>query len=87
MVVLADGAFPSHDRPLEALRQAGTLICCDGGANHLLGYPRQPDVIVGDLDSLNQEAQTAFSDRLVSRPSQQSNDLEKALQWAAEQFP
>lgn len=85
VVVLADGAFPTHERPLAALREAGTLICCDGGANQLLGQPRLPDVVLGDLDSLNEQAHAAFGDRLVKLPSQQSNDLEKALKWAAEQ--
>ena len=85
VVVLADGAFPTHDRPLAALREAGTLICCDGGANQLLGHSRQPDVVLGDLDSLNEQAHAAFSDRLVKLPAQQSTDLEKALKWAAEQ--
>ncbi len=85
VVVLADGAFPTHDRPLAALREAGTLICCDGGANLLLGQPRQPDVVLGDLDSLSEQAHAAFGDRLVMLPAQQSSDLEKALRWAAEQ--
>jgi thiamine pyrophosphokinase len=38
--------------------------------------------VVGDLDSLSEEARSALHDRLVELPSQQSNDLEKALRWA-----
>lgn len=83
VIVLADGAFPTHHRPLEALHKAGTLICCDGAANYLLGRSPEPDMVVGDLDSLSTEARAAFHDRLVELPSQQANDLEKALQWAA----
>ena len=83
VVVLADGAFPTHDWPLATLRDAGTLICCDGSANPLVGQPRQPDVVLGDLDSLNEQARAAFGDRLVKLSSQQSNDLEKALKWTA----
>lgn len=83
VVVLADGAFPAHHRPLETLRKAGTLICCDGAANSLVGHSLEPDAVVGDLDSLSEEARSAFHDRLVELPSQQSSDLEKALQWAA----
>ncbi|MFB0515560.1 MAG: thiamine diphosphokinase [Candidatus Neomarinimicrobiota bacterium] len=83
VVILADGDFPTHHRPLEALRRAGTLICCDGAANHLLGRFPEPDVVVGDLDSISADARFAFRDRLVELPSQQSNDLEKALKWAA----
>ena len=83
VVILADGLFPTHRRPLEVLSGAGTLICCDGAANHLPERFPRPDVVVGDLDSLSAAARSAFHDRLVQLPSQQSSDLEKALQWAA----
>ena len=83
VVILTDGVFPTHGRPLEVLRKAGTLICCDGAANKLIGWTPQPDAVVGDLDSLSEEARTAFHDRLVELPSQQSGDLEKALRWVA----
>ncbi len=83
VIILAAGAFPEHIRPLEALRGAGTLICCDGAADHLLEQARYPDVVVGDLDSISEEARAALKDRLVVLPSQQLNDLEKAIQWAA----
>jgi thiamine pyrophosphokinase len=81
VVILADGAFPTHPYPLSTLHSAGTLICCDGAANQLLGQVREPDVIVGDLDSISAKARTAFQDRLVELPSQVSSDLEKAIRW------
>ncbi len=84
VVILADGAFPTHDIPVEALHSAGTLICCDGAANRLVGQSPVPTVVVGDLDSLSAVARKGFGDRLVSLPSQQASDLEKALRWAAE---
>lgn len=85
VIILADGAFPAHPRPLEVLQQAGTLICCDGAADHLRRYPRQPDIVIGDLDSISDEAREAYATRLIYDPSQQRSDLEKAIQWAAEQ--
>ena len=36
------------------------------------------------MDSIDEEARTLFEDRLALYPSEQSNDLEKALQFAAE---
>ena len=82
VVILADGTFPSHRRPLEVLDRAGTIICCDGAANRFLKCSRKPDYVVGDLDSIDVEAHTMFQDRLVPLPSEQSSDLEKALQFA-----
>ena len=84
VVILADGAFPTHHIPVDALHGAGTLICCDGAANRLVGQSPAPTVVVGDLDSLSAAAREGFGDRLVSLPSQQASDLEKALLWAAE---
>lgn len=84
VVILADGAFPTHQRPLEVLERAGTIICCDGAANHFLERFRKPDYVVGDMDSIDEEARTQFKDRMALFPSEQSNDLEKALQFAAE---
>ena len=82
VIVLANGRFPTHHRPLEALRTAGTLLCCDGAADNLLTFTRSPDFVLGDLDSISPRARQAFANRLVELPSQQSGDLEKALQWA-----
>jgi thiamine pyrophosphokinase len=82
VIVLANGRFPTHHRPLEALRTAGTLLCCDGAAEILLAFARPPDFVLGDLDSISPRARAAFAGSLVELPSQQSGDLEKALQWA-----
>jgi len=82
VIVLANGRFPTHRRPLEALESAGTLLCCDGAADRLLGSSRLPDYVLGDLDSITPRARKAFADRLIELPSQQSGDLEKTLQWA-----
>ena len=85
VVILADGVFPTHQRPLEALHLAGTLICCDGAADQLLRRGITPHLVVGDLDSLSSAARKAFHDRLAPMPSQDTGDLEKALRRAAEE--
>lgn len=85
VVILADGAFPAHPYPLEALHSAGTLICCNGAADRLLDQALKPDVVVGDLDSISVDAREAYRDRLVEIPSQASSDLEKAIRWAVAQ--
>ena len=85
VVIVADGAFPTHAYPLSALDQAMTIICCDGAADQLLRRSITPHVVIGDLDSLSPQAKNAFGDRLVPLPSQQFSDLEKALRWAADE--
>lgn len=85
VVILANGAFPEHEIPLEILNSSGTLVCCDGAANALVNYPRKPDIVIGDLDSLSSEAMSHFYDILVQSESQETGDLEKAVIWLKDQ--
>ncbi len=78
-VILADGAFPTGREALEYLETAARVICCDGAARSLVAYGREPDRIVGDLDSLSDEFKKRFADRIEHVSEQESNDLSKAF--------
>ncbi len=78
-VVLANGSFPVHTIPLQRLDHASRVICCDGAAESLLAYGREPDVIVGDLDSLPAALATRFAAKVLHKPDQETNDLTKAV--------
>ena len=79
VVVLANGDFPTHPLPLFLLDQAKTVICCDGAAQKLLAWGREPHVITGDMDSLSIELSERFNDRIIPSSCQQTNDLTKAV--------
>jgi len=80
-VIVADGTFPTHDIPLGYLKNAKRIICCDGSAQNLLLTGMQPDAIVGDMDSLNDELANRFADRIYLDENQDTNDLTKAVSW------
>jgi thiamine pyrophosphokinase len=80
-VILADGSFPVHSIPLGYLRNARHIICCDGSVRNLIMTGLEPEAIVGDLDSLDQEMSYRFADRLFKDPDQETNDLTKAVKW------
>jgi len=84
VVVLADGSFPAHEIPLEYLRNAGHIICCDGSARSLVEAGFEPEAVVGDLDSLDSGLLNRFYDRLVRDDDQETNDLTKAVRWCRE---
>ena len=84
-VILADGAFPNGREALEYLEKADRVICCDGAARSLVAYGREPDRIVGDLDSLSEEFKKRFADRIEHVSEQESNDLSKAFRYCREQ--
>lgn len=80
-IILANGDFPVHKVPLDYLRNAGRIICCDGSADQLIKAGFIPEAIVGDLDSVSQEVSERFSDRLYQDRDQETNDLTKAVNW------
>lgn len=78
-VILADGSFPRRKRLLETLHGAARIVCCDGAAAKLLRAGLEPDLVVGDLDSLDPALRKRFKNRLVRESEQESNDLSKAF--------
>lgn len=59
------------------------VIAADGGANYCVEKKIEPDIIIGDGDSISDEAQEYFDDmRLSYVKDQNSTDLEKALRHA-----
>ncbi len=83
-VIVADGTFPQHNIPLEYLKIAKRIVCCDGSVGNLILTGMQPDAIVGDLDSLNDELANRFADRVFLDESQDTNDLTKAVSWCSD---
>ena len=78
VVVLANGNPPSHRHPLSILNNAATLICTDGAATNAVKLGRIPDVIIGDMDSMDEAHIPPESDVIVMS-SQHNTDLEKLV--------
>lgn len=82
--MVANGLFPRRKQTLQMLRQAEYIIACDGAVIELEKH-RQPDAIVGDLDSLPEELRCRYADRLHQVNEQETNDLTKAVNFAKKQ--
>ena len=78
IVILANGTFPTHPIPLEVLRQAKHVVCCDGAVK---SYPNA-DVVIGDGDSVP----VMYHDRLIRVDEQEDNDLTKATRYCLKNF-
>lgn len=83
-IILANGRFPRHAFPLSLLKEADTVIACDGAVNKLLEHGITPSFIVGDLDSVTDRIKELYLDRIFHNPDQETNDLTKAVKFAAE---
>lgn len=78
-VILASGLFPTTERALRYLREADFLACCDGAANACVAAGFEPDVIVGDGDSIAPNVMERYADRVVRIAEQETNDLSKTF--------
>ena len=59
---------------------SGPLIAADGGAAHCLDMGRSPDSVIGDMDSLGEDARAQLvSSKLLRIPEQDSTDFDKCL--------
>lgn len=79
-VILCDGDPPSKSLLLKEIEQSDFFIVTDGGAYTALKYELDPDVVIGDMDSFTASGDYSFT--IVKDDDQDSNDLEKALNYA-----
>lgn len=80
IAILADGTYPRAQYPLEILAQADIVICCDASVEKLKG--REPNFIVGDMDTLSPTLQEKYSDIIHKSSCQETNDLTKSFSFA-----
>lgn len=84
--ILANGAPPSHPLAVAAFRAARRLVCCDGAYPKALALGRDPDLVVGDGDSLTAEQKAALGGRFIHIAEQDTNDLDKAFRTVSTHF-
>lgn len=82
--IVADGAFPVNEIPLNYIKNAKRIICCDGSTESVVLAGMEPEAIVGDMDSINDEMANRFADRIFKDESQETNDLTKVVMWCHE---
>jgi thiamine pyrophosphokinase len=79
-VILCDGNPPDPVQFSAEAEPGVLLIAADGGARAAAGLGFEPDVIIGDLDSYEVTGNEKAS--VIHDPDQETNDLEKALNYA-----
>ena len=75
VVILANGDYPKHPTPLHILNDATTIICCDGAVNNLVKNGMEPQYILGDMDSIDNNLKSKYRDRMIKFSNQDENDL------------
>lgn len=79
-VVILGGGEATIDDLSGALKTGSTLVAADGGADAALAWGYQPDAVIGDFDSISNQAQQEIPKEKLHRiPEQDTTDFDKAL--------
>src|SRR6185312_12586989 len=86
IIIFANGELPDLEKARILLQENSYIICADGGTRHTLALAVQPNLIIGDMDSIEkgqlQELQkTGVSIELYPRDKNET-DLELAINQA-----
>ena len=88
-LICADGEWPPEPiwRPL--VEQADVIIACDGAFQQCLDRTVQPNIVIGDMDSVEEArfGQDNESVQWVRIEEQENSDLSKAIEHAAQHAP
>ncbi|MEM6906584.1 MAG: thiamine pyrophosphokinase, partial [Pseudomonadota bacterium] len=78
-VTLAGGGALEPSMLEEARLHAPHLVAADGAADRLMGFRLTPEAVIGDLDSLKDQAALPATTRVIHLAEQESTDFEKCL--------
>ena len=82
LVIVANGVFPTHPKPISILNEANFILACDGAADTLINNGYIPDSIIGDLDSISDINKKKYKNKIILKKEQSENDLRKAINYA-----
>lgn len=81
VVIVGNGEFPTTPLTLKILKEATTVILCDGAANSYIKTGRNFDVIIGDGDSVSTEVMQNYASKIIINSDQETNDQTKAINF------
>lgn len=92
--IICGGCFPRKPYPRELLRRSDVIVCCDGALRTFLRnqpalFPegREPDAVIGDMDSITPALRKRYADILVPLSEQETNDMTKAFHYLLSHRP
>jgi thiamine pyrophosphokinase len=81
-LLIANGVLPSPSIVRELVSSSDFIACADGGTRHALRLGIQPDVVIGDLDSLSATMRRHLKQaKIVELADQNKTDLEKTIDY------
>lgn len=87
-IIIANGLVESHVELKKTVNKNDYVICVDGGLQHAIKAQLCPNLLLGDMDSIDPEVLRKFdtnSCEIIRHPVHKNDtDLELALQWVLE---
>lgn len=83
--IVLHGEYSKPDDLWAWTEGADVVIAADGAADTLMSLGIDPDIVIGDLDSLRVDSREELREKLVQVEDQDSTDFQKALAYACEQ--
>jgi len=81
-VIVCNGEPPSLKLINQLWGEVDLRICADGGANYVCSQGFTPDLIIGDMDSIDPSIAENFDqEKLIKIEEQETNDGDKALRY------
>lgn len=91
IIIFANGELPDLDAARALLQKGDYLIAADGGANKLLKMGILPEIVIGDLDSVDEDTlfQLTSAEVNIEQYSEDKDetDIELAFHYAVEMRP
>lgn len=83
-IILCNGQMPPKELLEKYLADTHYFVAADGGANRAAEIGLFPEVVIGDFDSFDEKLFENRNIQKVHLRDQETNDLEKALNWLLE---
>jgi thiamine pyrophosphokinase len=87
-IIIANGQIHDSDLHRSLITPTDLIVCANGGADNALALGLTPDVVIGDLDSLDSDLQAQLESegcQILAHPARKDEtDLELALYYAIE---
>lgn len=64
-LIIANGSISNYDFYKDIIDQYDCIICADGASNHAYNMNINPDIIIGDLDSIDDKVKKHFIDKNI----------------------
>ena len=85
-IIIANGMINNYQFLENLIKQSDILVCADGGTRHLREIKTAPDVVIGDLDSINHDDRCFLKNmdiNIIQYPRKKDcSDTELAVEWA-----